>query len=594
MVRRPVLALTSISLLCAATASANPSVTANDDAPVNTITSVGPPAPRVATRAAWSAPFIDNREKDFARRVVRETERFYEAREGLAAWVYSSADRTRGSALLNRVQRAHDDALIPEEYAAEALIARLASNEAPGDLALDAQVTATLLAYALDMSDGRYRPAPKSEPWFVNPPKSELGAELANATRTRAEHAWMSTLEPEFAEYRTLRELYHRYLEIAADGGYPKIAADLRLEPGESASAEQIEALAQRLEAEGLYRPNPLSTLFASDREDRTYSRALGFAVTQFQRRRGIDPTGTLDKQTVAALNEPIEIMLERIAANLDRWRWLPRTNANADRQVLVNIPQYEATVLRKGVATRTMRVIVGARRHPTPGFSTTARDLILNPFWRVPSSIAGNELIPKEKSNPGSLARQNFQVFDRSSGKILRPSEVDWSAEGAVDRYRLEQRPGGGNALGSLKIRLFDSGAVFMHDTSNPRAFERDYRALSHGCIRLSEPTTMAAEVLARSADEVPQQAQRIQDILDSKKLENIEWEDEVPVHVLYLTVRPDPTTGSVVVYRDIYQRDRWLRKKVRRTDALLGQRPVESDAVLSVKPDPEQAKSS
>jgi murein L,D-transpeptidase YcbB/YkuD len=57
-----------------------------------------------------------------------------------------------------------------------------------------------------------------------------------------------------------------------------------------------------------------------------------------------------------------------------------------------------------------------------------------------------------------------------------------------------VRQKPGPGNALGRVKFLFPNSYSIYMHDTPSKGLFTKDYRAASHGCIRLSDPEKMAA----------------------------------------------------------------------------------------------------
>ena len=72
----------------------------------------------------------------------------------------------------------------------------------------------------------------------------------------------------------------------------------------------------------------------------------------------------------------------------------------------------------------------------------------------------------------------------------------VDWST---VDmrRIQIKQPPGERNALGSIKFLFPNPYAVYLHDTPSKSFFQRDYRALSHGCMRVQNPWDFAAALL-------------------------------------------------------------------------------------------------
>ncbi len=54
----------------------------------------------------------------------------------------------------------------------------------------------------------------------------------------------------------------------------------------------------------------------------------------------------------------------DRLRANLERWRWMPR-ELGKDR-ITVNVPSYTLTVIDDGVPVSTYTVVVGAPATPT------------------------------------------------------------------------------------------------------------------------------------------------------------------------------------------------------------------------------------
>ena len=51
---------------------------------------------------------------------------------------------------------------------------------------------------------------------------------------------------------------------------------------------------------------------------------------------------------------------------------------------------------------------------------------------------------------------------------------------------FTFRQDPGPKNSLGSLHLDMPNKDAVYMHDTPNKQLFDRGYRFLSHGCVRV------------------------------------------------------------------------------------------------------------
>jgi hypothetical protein len=236
--------------------------------------------------------------------------------------------------------------------------------------------------------------------------------------------------------------------------------------------------------------------------------------------------------------------------ANMERWRWLPR-QLPYDR-IEVRIPAYRVDLYRGAVNVATHDAIVGARRTPSPSFVASIQSLTLNPYWDPPSSIEGAELISKYRRNPAAAVQDGFEGV-LANGQVVDASQIDWKAKPFP--YNLRQRPGPRNALGVVRFNLPNPYAVYLHDTPARALFERKVRALSHGCIRVKDPLSLAAALLRDPAwDEasLTREAATSQTTL-------IALPAAIPVYVLYLTtqVRED---GSIVYDEDIYHRDEKL----------------------------------
>ena len=72
-----------------------------------------------------------------------------------------------------------------------------------------------------------------------------------------------------------------------------------------------------------------------------------------------------------------------------------------------------------------TSRVIVGRRDWPTPIVSSVITAVVFRPSWSVPHSIAGSELLPLIRANPGYLGAQGFRVF--KGKQEINPAAVSW-----------------------------------------------------------------------------------------------------------------------------------------------------------------------
>jgi murein L,D-transpeptidase YcbB/YkuD len=343
-----------------------------------------------------------------------------------------------------------------------------------------------------------------------------------------------------FRDGQRLQGALELYLQIADEGGWPAVPDGPTLEPG--SQDPRVMALAQRLLISG--------DLDRWHRASDVYDDELQAAVRRFQARHGLETDARVGRNTLQALNVSVEGRIAQLRLNLERARQV--FDDKPPDFLLVNVPAFEATLVRNGKAIISTKVIVGETEAETPLFEAVMRNVVINPTWSVPYSIASKELLPKIKRDQGFLARGGYDVFDRD-GRRVDPGEIDWtSLHGNNFPYTLVQRPGSVNELGRIKFIFPNEYGVCMHDTPSKHLFARDSRAFSHGCIRVDDPVSFAERVLE------PEGWTRsdIESRLRTIETLTVPLSEPIPVIVTYLTALVDET-GTVYFYRDIYGRD-------------------------------------
>ena len=146
--------------------------------------------------------------------------------------------------------------------------------------------------------------------------------------------------------------------------------------------------------------------------------------------------------------------------------------------------------------------------------------------------------------------------------------------------KYRVAQEGGAGNSLGRIVFRFKNNFSVFLHDTSNPGAFSRDSRAMSHGCVRVSKPFDLAQFVLdnpdewlldrIRISMDLPPMSEQGREYVathgsDNKKLISyVPVKPRVPIYILYYTLWPD-ADGILQTWPDVYGYDDVMWKQLK-----------------------------
>lgn len=338
--------------------------------------------------------------------------------------------------------------------------------------------------------------------------------------------------------FAQLQAVQVRYQSIVQSGGWPAWELGAAIKP--NVADKRVGTLRAILYATG-------DLPEGNSPETATYNEPLQEAVKKFQARHALKADGAIGKDTQAALAVSAAQRLAEITATLERMQQTPAPES--DRYILVNIPGFYLQAMEHGRVALTSRVIVGTPDNATPLMARAITDVNFNPPWHVPSRIAAQELSAREENNPGYLQRSGFTLTD-AEGNTVSAEEVDWSNTRA---YRFRQRPGAGNALGKIKFNFPNDHAVYLHSTAKPQLFSQDFRALSHGCVRV-ERTRELAQFVIRDTQGLNEDA--INRLYDSSTTRTVRLLQPVPVHLVYWPAWVQPESGEVHFHPDIYRK--------------------------------------
>ncbi len=495
---------------------------------------------------------ITIREKDLS--ASDETQSFYVNRIFLQAWSADGIITEIAYELRFEIKQAQFDGLNPAEYNLSLLESFFALFESNKKTNTENSVS-DLADFDLLMSDAYFLLASHLELGKVDPTKFDSKWEitrkmprvnhielLETGLQSGSIRKSLESLYPSFNIYRKGREVIRALDERRKSDStdWKPVKIDKTLKVGESGNS--VTALRQRLIFWGYLSRNPVP-------DTKAYDSAMMVAVQAFQKRNGMEPDGALGKMTVNALNQSPRNLMDIAAVNMERLRWLPDSLRDSE-MILVNIANFHLEYLSKGDTLFSEKVIVGKQYHASPIFSAPMKYIVFSPYWNVPNSIARNELIPSIRKNPNYLKQKNMEVITHS-GKPVDPSTVNWSSKSFP--YLIRQKPGGDNSLGLVKFMFPNKHSVYLHDTPSKSLFEREDRALSHGCIRLRNPEKLAKLLLGEDpfwTDE------KIQLAMNQPKEQIVNLNREIPVVLLYLTFWAD-SKGQGHFRPDIYGRD-------------------------------------
>lgn len=459
----------------------------------------------------------------------------YQSRDNQPLWTDGGPLATQAAALVDAIEQSRAHGLNGAHYHLAALRKRI--QDGTGGLAFELLASDAYLRQVRHRSAGVVSPRDLDRDWHLAAPEVDPRRALEQAAAAGTPIGpRLDALWPHSAEYQRLVEQRAQILSLGEVRTVAVPAGGL-LRPGQE--NPRVMALKDRLLGPGEH-----SALFDPE---------LREAVVAFQRAAGLEPDGIVGDATLEVLNASRFSWIDRIDANLERWRWLPADSP--DTYVRVNIAAFTLRVIRGNEDALRMDVIVGRPYRRTPVFTAPIKYLVVNPYWNVPYRLAVQDKLPTLKRDPSELATQGFEVRAPGAERFAALDTVDWSS---VDRhdfhYALRQRPGPLNALGQVKLMLPNPFDVYLHDTPSRELFNRQERSFSSGCIRLSRPLELASWVLRNDGQGAA--AERLDKVVAGGETTTMYLHEPLPTYLVYFTAFTDDT-ADVVFRRDLYQRD-------------------------------------
>ncbi|QRM55690.1 murein L,D-transpeptidase [Sinorhizobium sp. BG8] len=477
----------------------------------------------------------------------------YYGRNPRLIWVTESGLTERARAAIGVLADAASVGLDPADYAVE-----LPSDSYdPADMAsrykalatFEIRLSAAVATYVQDAVRGRIDPNRISGYHDFARKKVNLGAVLDNSSRSNDVAAYLKSRSPSSSQFQALQAELQKLRAEAGESERIVIPEGTLLKPGQSNPelANVVKGIlkhgSETLKAEH-------SATIAAYQGTPDYTPELVSLVEAFQKEHGLKPDGIVGKASIRLLTggDSTEAKIAKVEIAMEQARWLPADLGS--RHVFINQPAYTVYYHDNGEEKFSMPVVVGSKSNQTYFFQDEIQTVEFNPYWGVPQSIIINEMLPKLRSDPSYLDRMGYEV--EIGGRTVSSSAVNWY--GSTKSVVVRQPPSDDNALGELKILFPNSHAIYMHDTPSKSFFKRDMRALSHGCVRLSDPKRMAAAVLGTSIDKVNAE-------IAQGRNKGVSVPQRIPIYISYFTAWPNKD-GVVEYFDDVYGRDDYMRK--------------------------------
>ena len=287
----------------------------------------------------------------------------------------------------------------------------------------------------------------------------------------------------------------------------------------------------------------------------------------------------------VTKYRELFDIPMERVSANF--YKALLRKIKNDSVDVCLNEVQPQGKyyqqmkeMLGKATGEDRKRILCNMERG-----RWRLRNAIPEEGKRIIVNIIIETDVAKRAGDTAYFNRNRYHIFDRKTNKELPVTEVSQTML-LSGKYKVAQEGGAGNSLGRIIFRFKNNFSVFLHDTSNPGAFERSQRSMSHGCVRVAKPFNLCEFVLGDEADEWLLDRIRISMGLNPRTQQGISYLNEhagdnlkeghhklvsyvpvkpsTPLYIIYYTLWTDEN-GTLRSWPDVYGYDKAMWEQLK-----------------------------
>ncbi|WP_194976911.1 L,D-transpeptidase family protein [Aquiflexum lacus] len=496
--------------------------------------------------------------------------RFYGERNFMPAWTKNAKLLEIAYEMRYEIGQSKYDGLIPDDYHLGHInlyfdkiesFSKEGQKASLADLAaLDVLLTDAYVMLSSHLNMGKVDPESLKATWNIqrNSPELRIDLRLEYALVNESIRKSFEELYPSFSIYKNmrygLRQLFDDQSRFESEqvATWKSIKTNKTVKPGESDNI--IPEIRNRLYFWEFLQP------YETD-DEKIYDSIMESGIKKLQKRHGMESDGIIGQGTIRAANMTPEDLIITASVNMERLRWLP--DSIKDQEViLVNIANYQLDYIQKKDTILTSRVIVGKSYHSTPQFNTLMSYLVFSPTWTVPSSITRNEIVPAIKKDNQYLAKKNMTLLT-SSGTVVDPNTIDWNKTNPRNfPYIVRQEPGTHNSLGLVKFMFPNKYSVYIHDTPARSLFQREDRALSHGCIRLQKSFELAKLLLSFDPNWTDE---KIQNAMRQSKEQTVMLDRKILVVILYLTYWTDGV-GNQYFRQDIYDRNSEIITAIRK----------------------------
>ncbi|MFH0895750.1 MAG: L,D-transpeptidase family protein [Bacteroidota bacterium] len=446
---------------------------------------------------------------------------FYQKRNYAPFWTNTLPLSSKVDSIIGFLKKSDEDGLSPNYYDQPFISAYI--HDYLNKSKLEKEINYSVLAnielmisngvvnYCHDLKYGVINPKDIDPDGYSLPNKIPLPGEVFTPLFEKDILAYINSIQPKALPYLRLKKELKRMMELEKKSdttSIPQRAENLK----EGDTSKLVHLIAQKLMI-----TRALDPLAYSKKVFREFDITIIDAISRFQENNNLVVDGKLNEVTRKNLNISVAKRIDKIKVNMERLRWF--CAPTAEPCIKVNLAAFQLQTYIADTVVNKINICCGKKREwgyeekfkkwlktrrkmdepknlETPTMTGPIMYLVLNPTWDVPKNIAEKEMIFDIWKDSLYLKKQGFKVYLKDS--LVDPSKVNWKKYSPTHMpFRFSQEPGAFNALGKIKFIFRNPFSIYLHDTPKRAPFRSNYRAVSHGCMRVEEPLELGEFVL-------------------------------------------------------------------------------------------------
>ncbi|WP_293008362.1 peptidoglycan-binding protein, partial [Nitrosomonas sp.] len=243
---------------------------------------------------------------------IADLQRFYAARNYQPIWISGASESPQLNIALTFIASAETEGLDSQDYQLQQLIQLLQHSENSPAAATELEIRTTHAVFRLakDLSRGRFSATAADRDWHIPKANFDVVAFLQEAIHAGYLEQSLQKLSPQTLNYQLLKQTLVHYQGLLRDSiEWVRVPSSPSIRPGDTYPS--IPLVRQRMTQ--AYAADGLSEFNLTPSESQYYDSELVTAIKAFQEQHGLNTDGIIGKNTINALNIPLEWKIRQL-----------------------------------------------------------------------------------------------------------------------------------------------------------------------------------------------------------------------------------------------------------------------------------------